>query len=219
MIVEDQFLEVGLHTVAIDIDLDEEWFGMQFALNINENLVADAAIESDVFLVTEGNYRLDKKLYVSIHESVSVNSTEEVVTLELEVKKAGYLSEMIGLANDKFSNEIYVAANDASILTSNLSLEISNRSIDSSNEFELLQNVPNPFTTTTDISFVLPAKENVSLRVMDVTGKVLVVRRGSFNKGLNTITLDVSEIDGSGILYYQLDAQSNSATKKMIIIK
>ena len=68
-------------------------------------MIADAAIESDVFLVTEGNYRLDKKLYVSIHESISVSSTKEVLTLELDVKKAGYLSEMIGLANDKFSNE------------------------------------------------------------------------------------------------------------------
>ena len=101
----------------------------------------------------------------------------------------------------------------------NLALDIQYRSNSEKHEFELLQNVPNPFTTATDISFVLPTDENVTLRVMDVTGKVLVNKSGRYTRGYNTITLDVSEINASGILYYQLDTERNSASKKMIIIK
>jgi hypothetical protein len=54
---------------------------------------------------------------------------------------------------------------------------------------------------------------------MDVTGKVLIRKTGKYKKGYNSITLDVRDINGSGILYYQLDTERNSASKKMIIIR
>ena len=219
IIVEDQYLEPGIHSVSLALDHDDEWYGMQFALTINEGLVADAYIESNVFTVNEGNYRMDQKLYVSVHESMGVESSDEVIQLVLDVKKGGYVSEMIGLSQKNFANEVYLGTLDASIQTANLNLEINNREVESNNAFELLQNVPNPFTTKTDIGFVLPADEYVTLRIMDVTGKVLMTRSGNYSRGLNAITLYVSEIDGSGILYYQLDTESNSATRKMIIIK
>ncbi len=216
--IKDQYLEAGTHDVTVSLSDMEDIYGLQFALIINDNLVSDVNLASDVLNVSEGNYRKDTKLYVSIHEANSVFVSDEMLTLILEVKKAGYLSEMIGLSEGDFANEIYSSAS-GSILSSGLGLEIQNRAHDSVHAFELLQNVPNPFTTTTEIGFVLPADENVSLRVMDVTGKVLITKSGEYNRGYNSITLDVSEINGSGILYYQLDTERNSASKKMIIIK
>jgi len=216
--VQDQYLEEGIQDVAISLSQAEELFGLQFALIINDNLVSDVALDSDVMNITESNYRKDTKLYVSIHEANSVFVNDEVLTLILDVKKAGFLSEMIGLAEDDFSNEVYTASGEQIVL-SNLGFEIQNRSSETAHEFELLQNVPNPFTTSTEIGFVLPSDENVTLRLMDVTGKVLINKTGKYSKGYNSITLDVSEINGSGILYYQLDTERNSASKKMIIIK
>ena len=52
-----------------------------------------------------------------------------------------------------------------------------------------------------------------------MTGKVLMNRVGVYQKGYNNITLDVSEINATGVLYYQLDTEGHSANKKMIIIK
>lgn len=216
--IQDQYLEVGTQYVDISIAESEELFGLQFALIVNNDLISEIDLASDVLNVTEGNYRKDTKLYVSIHEANSVFVNNEMLTLILEVKKAGYLSEMIGLSESDYSNEMYTGSSEQ-INTSKLGLEILNRSSDSVHEFELLQNVPNPFTTTTEIGFVLPTKQDVTLRVMDVTGKVLINKAGTYNKGYNAITLDVSEINGSGILYYQLDTERNSASKKMIIIK
>lgn len=216
--IVDQYLEEGLHEVAVSIPQVEELYGLQFALIVNENLVSDIEIASDVFNVNEGNYAKDTKLFVSIHDANKVYVDDEVLTLVLNVRKAGYLSEMIGLATNDFANEVYAASGEQ-IVTSNLSLEIQDRASESAQEFELLQNVPNPFTTTTEIGFVLPGNENVTLRVMDVTGKILISKTGKYKKGYNSITLDVSEINGSGILYYQLDSERNSASRKMIIIK
>jgi hypothetical protein len=216
--VEDQYLEVGLQEISVSLNQVDELFGLQFALIINETLVADIYLSSDVLNVSEANYARDTKLKVSIHEANGVTINDQVFNLILDVKKAGYLSEMIGLAEGDFGNEVYSGSSNQ-IVTSELSLEVQNRVIDNAHEFELLQNVPNPFTTTTEIGFVLPGNENVSLRVMDITGKVLISKTGKYKKGYNSITLDVSEINGSGVLYYQLDSERNSASKKMIIIK
>ena len=185
---------------------------------INENLLADVQISSEVLNITEANYVRDTKLYVSIHDANGVIINDQVFTLNLDVRKAGYLSEMIGFSESDFANEVYAGSN-SQIISSNLSLEIQNRVSENAHDFELLQNVPNPFNTTTEIGFVLPGHENVSLRVMDVTGKVLIIKTGKYKKGYNSITLNESELNGSGILYYQLDTERNSASKKMIIIK
>ena len=216
--IQDQYLNEGVHDVNVSMDEMEELYGLQFALNINDNLVADVDLASNAINITEGNYRYDGKLYVSIHGANSVFVDDAVFTIILDVKKAGYLSEMIGLSEGDFINEIYSASSDQ-IMTSNLGLEILNRVSEPAHTFELYQNVPNPFTTTTEIGFVLPSEESVSLRVMDVTGKVLINKIGKYSKGYNAITLDVREINGSGVLYYQLDTERYSASKKMIIIK
>jgi len=218
LIIEDEYLEAGVHEVKVSMDDLETLYGLQFALNINEQMVEDVSLASGAFNITEGNYRYDSRLTVSIHEARGVSIDDEVLTLILDVRRSGNLSEMIRLADTDFSNEIYTEANDQ-VQVSNLALDIQYRSNSEKHEFELLQNVPNPFTTSTDISFVLPADEHVTLRVMDVTGKVLLNRSGRYTRGYNTITLDVSEINASGILYYQLDTERNSASKKMIIIK
>lgn len=216
--LKDRYLEEGMHTISVELAGMEEIYGMQFALNINENLVSNVELSSNVFNISEANYRMDSRMYVSIHEANSVFVSDAVLTLNLDVKKSGYVSEMIGLADGEFANEIYTSI-DQNVVANDLGLEIENRSNEALHAFELLQNVPNPFTTTTEIGFVLPTDENVSLRVMDVTGKVLVKKQGRYNQGYNTITLDISEINGSGVLYYQLDTERNSASKKMIIIK
>jgi len=104
------------------------------------------------------------------------------------------------------------------VTAKSLGLEITNRS-SVAHQFELLQNVPNPFNTTTEIGFVLPTDQKVTLRVFDVTGKVLVTKAGQYSQGFNTIRLDVSEINATGVVYYQIDTEANSASKKMIIIK
>ncbi|MFT6782647.1 MAG: hypothetical protein ACJA1A_002583 [Saprospiraceae bacterium] len=218
LIVEDQYLNIGRQDVTLALSDIADVYGMQLSIDYNENLVSDINLASDVLNVTEANYnKATNKLFASIHNATSETITDDIMTLIIDVKKAGYLSEMISLSDKGIRNEIYTAAN-ANVKSTGLTLAIENRSTEA-NTFELLQNVPNPFTTTTDIGFVLPTKQEVSLTVYDVTGKTLIQKIGTYQKGYNTITLDVSEINASGVLYYQLDTEGHSAGKKMIIIK
>ncbi|MEL6988963.1 MAG: T9SS type A sorting domain-containing protein, partial [Bacteroidota bacterium] len=60
---------------------------------------------------------------------------------------------------------------------------------------------------------------SATLTVYDVTGKVLRIVEGDYAKGYNEVTLKRNEISATGVLYYQLDTEDYSATKKMIIIE
>ena len=84
--------------------------------------------------------------------------------------------------------------------------------------FELFQNTPNPVKGTTGIAFNLPEASEATLTIRDVEGRTLKVVKGNFAKGLNTVTLQRAELV-SGLLFYQLDTPTHSATRKMIVVE
>ena len=88
-----------------------------------------------------------------------------------------------------------------------------------SNGFALYQNNPNPFNTNTVIGFNLPEASNATLKIMDVTGKLIKQIDGEYVKGFNQITIDKSDLQATGILYYQLETGKFTATRKMIIVE
>ena len=60
--------------------------------------------------------------------------------------------------------------------------------------------------------------EAATISIYDVSGKMLKVIEGDFAKGYNQVSVTRSELAGSGVLYYQLDTDNDSATMKMIIV-
>ena len=85
--------------------------------------------------------------------------------------------------------------------------------------FELYQNRPNPFKGETLIGFNLPADENVTLTISDVTGKVLKLVRMDGVKGYNNVVVNSATLPAAGVLYYTVETDGHTATKKMIIIE
>jgi hypothetical protein len=81
---------------------------------------------------------------------------------------------------------------------------------------QLLVNFPNPFTRQTTIPFVLPAACNASLRVFDVTGRVLAVIEGHYASGSHQVLFDFSSIDAYGVLFYSLTTPYGVETRKMV---
>ena len=57
------------------------------------------------------------------------------------------------------------------------------------------------------------------ITIYDVTGKVVKVIEGDFVKGLNTVRINAIDLPQTGVLYYQLDTEQFTATKKMIVIE
>ncbi|MEZ4893541.1 MAG: T9SS type A sorting domain-containing protein [Saprospiraceae bacterium] len=76
----------------------------------------------------------------------------------------------------------------------------------------------NPVQGLTNISFNLPASMEATLTISNADGRVLKTLSGSYEKGLNTVTIHRAELD-AGVLFYTLNTADYSATKKMIIVE
>jgi hypothetical protein len=91
--------------------------------------------------------------------------------------------------------------------------------------FTLDQNYPNPTSGLTTIRFTLPVDATITLRILDVTGKVISteIANESMSGGEQTYMLDASKY-ASGSYIYELTAvqsngQSVTLTKRMTLDK
>jgi len=110
-------------------------------------------------------------------------------------------------------------------LTSELALELNfdpTVSIEDNNELNNLsvsQNVPNPFTGSTVVSYNLNEASTVSLQIMDVTGKVIsTINEGSQAAGAHNISVDGTSL-AVGTYFYTLTAVTYQVTKRMVVSK
>ena len=85
--------------------------------------------------------------------------------------------------------------------------------------FELHQNRPNPFSDETIISFNLPEQANAQLSIMDISGKIVKVYKGTFQQGYNELKIQASDLPNAQILYYKLESAAHTAVRKMTSIK
>lgn len=86
-------------------------------------------------------------------------------------------------------------------------------------KFDLIQNYPNPFNPSTNISYTIPERGSVSLKVFNLLGsQVAELVKGELDLGSYDITFDASNLP-SGTYFYRLQAGSFVKTKKMTLIK
>ncbi|MCL4551047.1 MAG: T9SS type A sorting domain-containing protein [Bacteroidetes bacterium] len=86
-------------------------------------------------------------------------------------------------------------------------------------EFLLGDNYPNPFNPTTKISFSLPQKSQVKLKVFDVLGReIQILADGVYEAGKYEVEFNATNLP-SGVYFYNLTTGTNSITKKMLLMK
>ena len=103
------------------------------------------------------------------------------------------------------------------------SLQTGTTGIFSSSDFlkgyYLNQNYPNPFNPSTKIAFAIPQTGVVTLKVFDVSGKLVeVILNEVKNAGSYEVEFNGSNLP-SGAYFYSLSAKNFTETKKMILIK
>lgn len=90
-------------------------------------------------------------------------------------------------------------------------------------QFGLSQNYPNPFNPRTTIELSLPIPSEWRLTIINVNGQVVRKLSGYSEAGTTAIEWDGYNDSGqpatSGIYFYKAEAESFSATRKMILLK
>lgn len=84
--------------------------------------------------------------------------------------------------------------------------------------FDLAQNYPNPFSESTTITFTLPGNMEASLRIYDMTGKLVKSIIGEYSEGINRVDLDRATFARGGLYYYQLHTAAYQDTRRMILL-
>ncbi len=93
--------------------------------------------------------------------------------------------------------------------------------------FTLLQNFPNPYNPSTNIKFTMPQEGFVTLRVYDITGRLVgkLLDNAYYAVGVFDVNFDANAYNlASGVYLYRLDVNGGgksvySQIKKMVLIK
>lgn len=82
--------------------------------------------------------------------------------------------------------------------------------------FDVLQNIPNPFSVSTKIKFSAPNPTTVDFKVFDLLGKQVLSNKVNAEVGVNTINFDATSLE-QGAYFYSIINGNDVYTKRMIV--
>ena len=212
--VAEEALKAGNeYTVAFTAPSIAAIAGYQATLTFNTEAVELVDVISGV--ATEENFGLAYVDEGLITTSWNGEAAEGVMfSLVLRATADANLSEVLGVSSRITKAEAY--DHDGDYL--DVAIEFNNGTVAAAG-FELYQNTPNPFKGETVIGFNLPEAMTASMTISDVTGKVLKLVRLDGVKGYNSVVVNAKDLPASGVLYYTVETDNFTATKKMVIVE
>lgn len=188
--------------------------GMQFTLNFDPQVIDVKNIEGNALNITDKNIgwnRAGEGIITFSWNNEEGQDLNEVMTIQFVANKAGNTADLFSVTSDVTDAEAYNGEMET--------MEIRLRNAGEVDGYALYQNTPNPFSATTNIQFRLPVASVVNFKVYDVTGKILKQVNKEFAAGINTISIDKTNLGQGGVLYYQIEAGEFTATRKMVVIE
>lgn len=187
--------------------------GFQWAFSWKNAQLQD--IQSDVFELSEEHYiSSEEQIKMSYHLMESLDIAAGTVLFRLKFEDLSSLNNSFTLDRNIIRPEAYTAA-----------LEIRNPMLRKASEaanvssFELLQNVPNPFKTTTVIPLDVLKTGTYSLYVHDANGVLVHQSTKVLATGRQVFDLDSMVDAPNGVYYYTIVGADEKQTKKFIKIR
>jgi hypothetical protein len=198
---EGEIAEVEVKMTAKDIK------GLQLAIDLNG--LTFNSISSPV--LSEENYSLIGHTLTISYADVNRSLQEDWLTLSVTATSSGRLSDMLSINSDRISSEVYVGDR---LESRSLQLNFGSKTAES----ELFQNQPNPFSENTTIGFNLKTEGTAEINLYDVNGRLIKNITAQYDAGYNEVEINKSELETTGLIYYQLKSNDYSSTKHMIVI-
>ena len=217
--IDEQSLFKGERTnVAVYAPAISNVLGFQNTINFNSSVMEFVGVESAGLDISEENlgltYLEDGIISLSWNgtESQGLYEDDALFNLIFDVKEDAQLSDQIYLSSDLTKAEAY----DQDLGIMDLNIKFKGQELE---DFVLYQNTPNPFLETTDIRFKLPYNSNVVFTVYDVTGRELLREKSNLDAGLHTIRLTADQLNSTGVMYYKIETDYGTDSRKMIQIR
>ncbi len=224
LITDDKQFNGGQNVrVPVYIQKSDELVGMQFTIKYDPFKLNFSSISNGELSVGEGNINTAKRgegivtFSWNLSSSQNIDADKELFVINFNSNESGKLSNSLTVNSELTRAEIYTHQKHG---ISENPVKLQYRGIDDNVGFELLQNRPNPFSEETTIEFTIPKTQMAVLTVYDVSGRILYSVEKEFQKGKNSIRLtrkDLNEMQG--VMYFKLETDTNSASRKMILIR
>ncbi|NLH62206.1 MAG: T9SS type A sorting domain-containing protein [Ignavibacteriales bacterium] len=134
------------------------------------------------------------------------NKTGQVVYFAFPFETVGYATDRTNLMSAVFN---YFG----------ISTDVENHVLTPEVGYSLEQNYPNPFNPSTVISYSLPQKQHVTIKVYDIMGKE-ITKLVDEEKGPGKFLVEFNAADlASGVYFYQLTTNDFSSVRKLILMK
>ncbi len=146
---------------------------------------------------------------------VRLGQEDALFSLRFRAKNKGRLSELLSV-NSRYTQALAYGPDGTDYA---LGLSYKNEDNVRTSAFQLYQNQPNPFKKVTNIGFNLPETSQAKLIIYDLSGQVLKAFDQRFEKGYNEVSISRSDLPLGGVLFYQLETPTHTATKKMILLQ
>jgi len=218
--VEDQKVVAGeTYKVGFKANNFTDISGYQFTLEFDKSKLEFVSTKAASLNIGENNFGYsfieEGILTTSYNESIPmvVENGTDLFYITFEAKASANLKDLLQISSAYTNAEAY--AIDGVLI--DVDLDFNSRATLAG--FELLQNKPNPFAESTVIGFSLPQAASATLKVFDLSGKLLKYLEGDYERGYNEVIFDSKDLQATGILYYQLDTEGYTATKKMILVE
>lgn len=198
-------------------------YAYQFTLGFDPAVLALESVEMGALPnMTEENFgfaRLSEGLLSTLWVSkdpVSLNDDAVLFTLHFRsLRAASALSEVLRSSSEMIRAEAYEP--DGQVMKVELGFAKQD-GVEAQSPFALYQNQPNPFSDETSIGFRLPESGRAVLRVYSMSGALVKMVVGNFEKGYNVVNFRKDELGQAGVYWYELETSTFSDRKKMILI-
>ena len=209
----DRLLEKGeIVEVPIHLTNPEDLLGVQVAIQ---------ATNAEVVAVQQAT---DKAPYYHVKDNKiticwdqlahQLQEADPFIKVQLKANQVGKLSDFIQISRDKGSIAA-IAYNEAEEAF-DIQLAFESSLSKGPTSLTLLSNSPNPFKSTTNLSFLLTESQPIQIAIFDSQGKKVWTKEYTGIKGKNTIPLNQKSIGTTGVLLYQLRTADGVFTGKMI---
>ncbi len=206
--------------VSFDVKAEDNEIisGFQFTLEFDPSILEFTGIENKAVSISAANINTLRKseglVMISWNNAlgVNVNESESLFRLHFKSKSSGILKDVIKISSQITNAEIY----NEELETSKLELRFEGKDFTG---LKVYQNTPNPFSNITEIVFDLPEDDNVNIKIIDSTGKILLNNHRHYSKGQNSIKISSEDLSKSGIYFYEITTSKSSVVKRMILIK
>lgn len=218
LLLADQWVTAG-QTVEVPVRVAANSILAAYQMTISTYGAKVNGLVPGQLWLSDANYALlnPNTATVAWHNAEPQQVNDVLMYISITASKDAYVSDLLDINSSVTEAEAY----DDNYTPMEIAATFVRKELQSltQDEYALQQNQPNPFSDMTEIGFTLAEAGAVKLTVSDAAGKILKVIEGNYSQGSHRIQLHRSEVNTSGIAYYQLESGTYTETRKMIIIK